>query len=251
MRLRVLGLVVLASVLVLAASCSKTPSQQNQQQASQPAAQQPQQTEQNAGTPSAAQPGTQQAVPGSAKTPSQKATTTENVPASKVKTLPEGTVLTVRIGQSVGSKTSSPGESFTATLAQPVERDGLVLIPAGAEATGTVADAAPLGRFKGGARLRLVLNSITANGKRYDIKTSGIARTQKGKGKRTGAMIGGGAGVGALIGGLAGGGKGAAIGALAGAGAGTAGAAYTGNKDIVIPAESALSFKLLEPLTVQ
>jgi hypothetical protein len=57
--------------------------------------------------------------------------------------------------------------------------------------------------------------------------------------------------LGALIGGLAGGGKGAAIGALAGAGAGTAGTAYTGNKDIVLPAESAVSFKLEQPLEIK
>jgi hypothetical protein len=63
--------------------------------------------------------------------------------------------------------------------------------------------------------------------------------------------VGGGAGLGAIIGGLAGGGKGAAIGVLAGAGAGTAGAAFTGNKDIVLPAESALSFKLLQPLVLK
>jgi hypothetical protein len=64
-------------------------------------------------------------------------------------------------------------------------------------------------------------------------------------------MIGGGAGAGALIGALAGGGKGAAIGALAGGGAGTAGAAFTGNKNIVLPAESALSFKLTEAVEVK
>jgi hypothetical protein len=64
-------------------------------------------------------------------------------------------------------------------------------------------------------------------------------------------MAGGGAGAGALIGGLAGGGKGAAIGALAGGGAGTAGAAFTGNKDIVLPAESALTFKLEQPLELR
>ena len=54
-----------------------------------------------------------------------------------------------------------------------------------------------------------------------------------------------------MIGGLAGGGKGAGIGALAGGGAGTGGAAFTGNKDIVLPAESALSFKLEQPLEVK
>ncbi len=109
----------------------------------------------------------------------------------------------------------------------------------------------PLGRFKGGAVLKLALDSVTINGGAYDVQTSSVSRYLKGKGKRTAAMIGGGAGGGALIGGLAGGGKGALIGAALGAGAGTAGAAYTGNKEIVIPAESALSFKLSEPLTVK
>src|SRR5438132_3515085 len=126
----------------------------------------------------------------------------------------------------------------------------LQVLPSGAEASGKVVQAVPLGRFKGGAVLKLALDSVTINGDAYDVQTSSVSRYLKGKGKRTAAMIGG-AGGGALIGGLAGGGKGALIGAALGAGAGTAGAAYTGNKEIVIPAESALSFKLSEPLTVK
>jgi hypothetical protein len=89
---------------------------------------------------------------------------------------------------------------------------------------------------------------VTIGGKQYPIQTSSVERAAKGKGKRSAAMIGGGAGAGALIGALAGGGKGAAIGALVGGGAGTAGAAYTGKADITLPAESALSFKLEAPL---
>ena len=92
------------------------------------------------------------------------------------------------------------------------------------------------------------LTSITVNGVDQSVSTSAVTRTAAGKGKRTAILAGGGAGLGALIGGLAGGGKGAAIGALAGGGAGTGGAAFTGNKDIVLPAESALSFKLEQPL---
>jgi hypothetical protein len=171
--------------------------------------------------------------------------------APKPLVVPAGTVLTVRLGQTVGSKISSAGQTFTATLASPVVVDGKTAIPAGATASGTVVDAKPLGRFKGGASLQLRLTSVTVGGAEQSISTSSVVRTAAGKGKRTAIMAGGGAGLGALIGGLAGGGKGAAIGALAGGGAGTGGAAFTGNKDIVLPAESALSFKLEQPIEVK
>jgi hypothetical protein len=164
--------------------------------------------------------------------------------------VPAGTTLTVRLGNSVGSKISSPGDSFSATLASAVAVDGSTVIPAGASARGSVVDAKPLGKFKGGASLELRLTSITVNGSEQKIETSAISRTLKGKGKRTAVMAGGGTALGALIGGLAGGGKGAAIGAAAGGGAGVGGAAFTGNKEIVFPAESALSFRLKSPLEV-
>src|SRR5438552_12438667 len=162
--------------------------------------------------------------------------------------VPSGTVLTVRLGQALGSKISTPGQTFVATLASPVTVGGNTVIPAGANASGIVVDAKPLGKFKGAATLDLKLTSINVNGADHNVETSALIRTAKGKGKRTATMLGGGAGLGALIGGLAGGGKGAAIGAVGGAGAGTAGTAYTGNKEIVLPAESAVSFTLRQPL---
>ena len=172
-------------------------------------------------------------------------------PEAKPAVIPAGTMITVRLGDAVGSKISQPGQSFSATLASPIEVEGRTLIPAGANASGTVVDAKPLGRFKGGAVLQVKLVSINVNGSDRPVETSAVSRSATGKGKRTAVLAGGGAGLGALIGGLAGGGKGAAIGALAGAGAGGAGAAFTGNKDIVLPAESALSFKLEQPLEVR
>jgi hypothetical protein len=171
--------------------------------------------------------------------------------APKPIVVPAGTVLTVRLGDALSSKTSQAGQSFTATLAEPVQVDGKDVIPSGASARGVVTSAKPLGRFKGGASLGVKLTSVNVNGIDQPIETSSVMRTQSGKGKRTATMVGGGAGLGALIGGLAGGGKGAAIGALAGAGAGTAGTAFTGNKDIVLPAETALSFKLDQPLNLK
>jgi hypothetical protein len=132
-----------------------------------------------------------------------------------------------------------------------VELDGKVAIPKGARVTGIVKDAKAAGRFKGGAVLSLELTSVTLNDKDYEIQTSAQTITSKGKGKRTAAMVGGGAGGGAAIGAVAGGGKGAAIGALIGAAAGTGGAGLSGNRDITLPAETALSFKLLQPLEIR
>jgi hypothetical protein len=174
-------------------------------------------------------------------------------PATKTEPMmvPAGAQLTVRLGHAVGSKISQPGQSFSATLANPVEVAGRVAIPADASASGTVVDAQPLGHFAGGARLQLQLTSISVNGADQPIQTASIVRTIKGKGKRTGVMAGGGAALGAIIGGIAGGGKGAAIGALAGGGAGTAGGALTGNKEIVLPAEATLTFKLQQPLEIR
>jgi len=166
-------------------------------------------------------------------------------------TVPAGKVLTVRLADEVGSKVSQPGQSFGGSLARPVEVNGEVVIPAGARVEGVVVDAKPLGRFAGGAVLQLKLKSIRVNGQQFPVQTATFTQTLKGKGKRTGVLVGGGAGLGALIGGLAGGGKGAAIGAVSGAGAGTAGTAFTGNKEIVLPAESAVSFKLSQSLTIR
>jgi len=165
--------------------------------------------------------------------------------------VPAGTTVTVRLAQAVGSKISQAGQSFSGTVADAVMVHGRTAIPAGATVTGTVVDAKPLGRFAGGASLSLKLASINLHGSEREIQTSAVTQTAKGKGKRTAVLAGGGAAVGALIGGLAGGGKGAGIGALAGGGAGTGGAAFTGNKDIVLPAESALSFTLAQPLEVR
>lgn len=164
--------------------------------------------------------------------------------------VPAGTTLTVRLAEAVGSKISSPGQPFRATLSRDVTVDGNPVIAAGSTVRGTVVDAKPLGRFKGGAILELRLTSITVNGASQRIETSALTTTLKGKGKRTAVMAGGGTALGAIVGGLAGGGKGAAIGAAAGAGAGTGGAAFTGNKEIVFPAESALSFRLKSRLQV-
>jgi hypothetical protein len=122
----------------------------------------------------------------------------------------------------------------------------VTVFKAGTPVTGTVVAAKGQGRFKGEGTLAIELTRIL----RTPVTTSEYVQTVKGKGKRTATMIGGGTGAGALIGGLAGGGKGALIGGLVGAGAGTAGTVFTGNKDVTIPAESVVTFKLADSVTV-
>jgi hypothetical protein len=162
-----------------------------------------------------------------------------------------GNKIVINADESVSSKTSNSGDRFDASIAEPVVVGDRVIIPKGAKATGTVIDAKSAGKFKGNAAITVTLKSVTVHGEEYRLKTTEITESGKGRGKRTAVGAGGGAAVGAIIGALAGGGKGAAIGAGAGAGAGTAGAAFTGDKDITIAPETKLTFELREPLEVR
>src|ERR1700716_4259644 len=103
--------------------------------------------------------------------------------------VPAETEIAVVLDQTVSSKTSRPGDKFTATVESPVEVEGKVAIPKGARAEGVVNDAKAAGRFKGGAALSLTLKSVTVNGKDYEIQTSAAMTTSKGKGKRTAVMV--------------------------------------------------------------
>ncbi len=253
MRLRI-SAVVLASIMGLGlAGCSKKDQTQNQpattdnsmnQQAQQMAPAQQQQM-----APAQGQAG-QQPPQQMAQAPApQEAPAPEPPPPPLV--VPAGASVVVRIGNTISTKTASAGETFTGSLAHAVTSKGVVAIPAGAGVSGTVVESKSPGKFKGEGVLAISLTGINVHGVPTTIASSTYTKTIKGKGKRTAVAVGGGTGAGALIGGIAGGGKGALIGGLVGAGAGTAGAAFTGNKDLEIPAESVVTFKLASPITVQ
>jgi hypothetical protein len=162
-------------------------------------------------------------------------------------TAPAGAPVVVTVTEQLSASKNNVGDGFTGVLAQSVKTaGGATVFPRGARVVGTVVAAKGQGRFKGSGALGIQVTSISGR----SVSVSSYEKEQKGKGKRTAGMIGGGAGGGALIGGLAGGGKGALIGGLIGAGAGTAGAAFTGNKDVVIPSESTVTFHLTAPVTI-
>jgi hypothetical protein len=164
--------------------------------------------------------------------------------------IPAGTTIHVTLDQTVNSAAANNGDPFAASLAVPVTSGSLVVLPVGTKVGGTIVTAQSAGKFKGQALLQLVIDSVHINGTRYPMQTNEIEDVGKSRGKRTAVGAGGGAAFGAILGAVAGGGKGAAIGALAGGGAGTAGAAFTGKKDIVLPAETRLHFRLAQPLSV-
>ncbi|MGH9716974.1 MAG: hypothetical protein ACRD4R_09645 [Candidatus Acidiferrales bacterium] len=162
-----------------------------------------------------------------------------------------GKILTVTLDQNISTKDNSSGDEFAASLAEPVRVDGETLLPVGTKATGTIVQAQSAGHVKGRAILELRLDGLRIHGQKYGIETSEFEDASKGRRKRSLIGGGGGAAFGAIVGAIAGGGKGAAIGAVAGGGAGTAGAAFTGKRDITLPAETRLHFRLEKRLTIQ
>lgn len=185
-----------------------------------------------------------------ASQPQANAQQTAQPPAPQPIVIPAGTILHVTVDQAISSKTANAGDEFDASLAAPVRIHGEEALRRGTRITGIVTVAKSAGRFKGHSVLGIALASVTVDGQKYRLHTSDVSEEGKGRGKRTGIGAGGGAAFGAIIGAIAGGGKGAAIGAMAGGGAGTAGAAFTGKRDIEIPAETRLRFKLERSVTI-
>jgi hypothetical protein len=165
--------------------------------------------------------------------------------------LEQGTPLVMALETTVSTASAKPGDIVLARLLEPVRRGEKVLVPEGAEVRGKVTTAVRPGKVKGRARLVVDFERLTVDGRPHEIAASAIDITASNSKKRDAALIGGGAGAGAIIGGIADGGKGAAIGGLIGGAAGTGAVLTTRGKDVVLPAGSQVKVKLSQELRLQ
>jgi hypothetical protein len=168
--------------------------------------------------------------------------------------VPEGAQVTVRTNEAIDSTTTNQGQSYSGTLQEPVTgADGQILIPKGSDAQLTIRQMTSNGTT-GSPQLVLGLESIDIHGHHYVVNSADLSQSNDrgiGKNRRTAKYIGGGAALGTLLGAIAGGGKGAAIGAVAGAVAGGATQVLTKGKEVRVPAETTLTFRLDQPLTLK
>ena len=170
-------------------------------------------------------------------------------PPQKV-TVPSGTALAIRLVDPIDSEKNQTGDTFHATLNNPITVNGDTVIPSGSDVQGHLADVKSAGKFAGKSQVVLQLDSLTSGGQTYNIQTDQYTKAGSSRGKNTAEKVGAGAGIGALIGALAGGGKGAAIGAAAGGGLGAGAQTISKSQQIKLPSETVLNFTLQQPVTV-
>jgi hypothetical protein len=168
-----------------------------------------------------------------------------------VVTLAAGMSLAVRIGETISSARNQTGDSFLATLTQPLVIDGFIIAERGARVEGRIVESAPAGRGRGVSHLAVsVVRLATADGQNIRIRTEPYTKDGPSPAAMDAAKVGGGAAIGAVIGGIAGGGKGAAIGAGAGGVLGAGDVLLTHGKPVEIPVETRINFRVQDSVTI-
>jgi hypothetical protein len=166
-------------------------------------------------------------------------------------TLNAGTLLTVRLAEEVSSEKHESGETFAATLDQPLVVDGFVIAEKGSRAEGKIVTAERSGRVKGIAGLQIQLTRLnTSDGQKIEITTDAFEKKAESGKSGDIAKVGAAAAIGAAIGAALGGGKGAAVGGAAGGAAGAGTVLGTRGKAVTLPSETRLTFRLAEPVTI-
>jgi hypothetical protein len=163
-------------------------------------------------------------------------------------TIPTDSPVTVRMIESVNSETARLGQTFRASLDDPIYVNGQVVVPRGADVLTKLVEDRQSGKIEGRTVLKLALSTITINGTPVDVTSTDVREESSSRGARSAKVIGGTAALGAIIGGIAGGGKGAAIGAGSGAAVGTGAEVLTSGQKVKIPSETRLTFRLQNPV---
>jgi hypothetical protein len=172
-------------------------------------------------------------------------------PASAEVNVPVGAQITIRMIDDVDSQNAQTGQTYRASVDEPVIVDGRTLVPRGADVVTKLTDFKESGRIAGAGQLTLVLSSVTINGRPVEVASQSVTQAGESGGKDSAKVIGGTTALGAVIGAIAGGGKGAAIGAISGAGAGTAIRVMTKGTQVRVPSETRLTFTLEQPIRIQ
>ena len=185
-----------------------------------------------------------------ASAPAPQPKTSAPAAAPKAVVVPAGTTLNVRLVQGIDVDVSAAGQTFKATVDDPVMIGGSIVIPRGATAVVQAVQVEQSGKMKGSDKVTVKLNAIGFGGMMYDVASSYVESKGGGEGKKTARKVGGGAGLGAIVGGIAGGGEGAAIGAAVGA-IGGAAVASGGEEHLKLPSETRLQFQLTAAVTIR
>jgi len=173
----------------------------------------------------------------------------DNPPPSSAGILvPAGTALVIRMIDPVDSENDRVGQTYRASIDEPVVVDGQTVIPRGADVIAKLVDDKQSGKIEGRTVLTLDLMQVQVNGRLVDVNTTDVSEQSGSRGARSGKVIGGTTALGAIIGAIAGGGKGAAIGAGSGAAVGTGAQVMTKGQRVRIPSETRLTFTLQQPL---
>jgi len=168
-------------------------------------------------------------------------------PATRQVTIPAGTQVFVRTIDPISSDGSHEGETFRASLDQPITVDNQTIVPRRSDVELKVVEVESAGKLKGTSEVKVQLDKIYVERKPYSITTNTYSQTGSSTGGKAVRNIGIGAAVGGVLGGILGGKKGAIIGAGAGGGGG---AVLTKGEQIHIDSETQLVFRLEEPLEV-
>ncbi|HEY4365046.1 MAG TPA: hypothetical protein VGN17_29045 [Bryobacteraceae bacterium] len=164
--------------------------------------------------------------------------------------LPSGTEVSVRMIDPVDSERDRSGDTFRASLEDPISLGPDVVFPKGADVRVRLAENKESGKFTGKTELSVQLVSITANGVTVPIETTSVTEYSNSRGASTAKKAAAVGAVGAIIGAIAGGGKGAAIGAGVGAGAGAGSGAVMKGQRVKIPTETLLTFTTEQPVKI-